>query len=260
MLFSLITVAMGRLNHLKAQTSWLDEWLVEAGTDCELVERVIVTDVTSIEHFEVGSRKNIKFEYRTIASGGFNKAQLLNVALERALGKFSIFVDVDLLPAFPLSFLIQHQGLFSNCIFSGYRIDVDDRAIGAKSMLEGDGPSLGPEDGPSAQMKYLLAGHRFGVCPVFTTAELRLAGGLDVRYRGWGGEDQELIERLQASHGPLLRSPDYLWAHLRHPNRQDGWNDPTLTQRNRELYRNSPARQENLQRVRSMLASWMRLE
>lgn len=95
--------------------------------------------------------------------------------------------------------------------------------------------SLGPEDQPSALRKHLLGGERFGVMPLFWRDRLQTLGGWDEAFVGWGAEDQALIEHYLTPQQALCRCPELIYLHLHH-GPAAGWNEPDLTQKNRDYY------------------------
>jgi hypothetical protein len=95
---------------------------------------------------------------------------------------------------------------------------------------------LAPEDSPSAQLKYLLRAERFGVCPFYTRQDWDHCRGVDEGFIGWGAEDADLVHRIAQLGRTLVRSYDLLYFHMPH-GRDAGWNDPLLTEENRQRYR-----------------------
>jgi hypothetical protein len=121
-------------------------------------------------------------------------------------------------------------------LVTGYRVmssslsvDVDDLAT------EIEQTSIAPEDMPTALWKQLIRQERFGVVPLFNQSRLVEIGGWDEAFVGWGGEDQDIIERYLDGGRFLCRSPELVYLHLPHePNQQ--WTEAPLVEQNRKHY------------------------
>jgi hypothetical protein len=170
-------------------------------------------------------------------TGVFHKTRALNLGLQWSRGQFVTPWDVDLIPVGQsLNAHLQLAKQSPNLLVSGYRLmaatetlDVDRVETVAKTA------AIACEDSPSALRKHLTAGERFGVLPFFAADRLLKIGGWDEGFRGWGAEDQDLLERYLSSGGYLCRCPDLLYLHLAHP-RESNWTEEASIARNRQHY------------------------
>lgn len=172
----------------------------------------------------------------------FHKTRLLNAGLFCARGDFVVAYDSDLLPLFPLQTLCHLLRSSPSLVVGGYRVMAGpapaDLPVGVPQADANPLARLAsaPEDCAGAVYKQLLTGERFMVCPAFHRDLLIELAGWNETYRGWGCEDQDILERYLAASGLLpARLPDLLYLHFDHP-AQSGWNDPELVERNRAHY------------------------
>lgn len=233
---TLIVPYRDRKVHLKTQLLW---WQQQTATDlfncCEiLLIELTATPSTWIQAALTGS--NVRYLHLP-CTGAFHKTKALNFGLSIATGNWIVPFDVDLIPVGTT--LLHHWQIAQSArslLITGYRlmhsaptleINQIDAAI-AKA-------TIAPEDMPTALYKHLTRGERFGVVPFFQRSVLEQIGGWDEQFIGWGGEDQDLIERYMSTNYTLCRCPELVYLHLHHPP-QPQWNDPELTQRNRQHY------------------------
>lgn len=233
-IFSFISTCFHRSAHLLAQADWLHaRWNASASNKCW--EHIVVCDSMARDQLnstDLGYRPTM---YVQPYEAPFPKARLLNLAATKASGRYLVPMDVDLLPLFETEFLLRNQELFNNCVFSGYRLNCSQEALPLGKSISKREVETCPEDGSSALKTQLLAKERFGVGPIVGREVFLKTGGYDEQFRGWGAEDQDLIERVCIHQGPLVRSPDYVWLHMDH-GVSAGWNDHFLIDRNRERY------------------------
>jgi hypothetical protein len=170
-----------------------------------------------------------RFRYTFIKQPGiFHKTLLLNTGLSLSKGTLIIPYDVDLLPVGDaLNRSVTTAITCDNLLIAGYRL--------MSSEEELDQLTIAPEDSISALKKYLLNKELFGVCPVFHKKRLLEIGGWDENFKGWGVEDQDIIERYCEKKIVFARSPQITYTHL-YQEKQEGWNNHELTIRNREFY------------------------
>ena len=168
--------------------------------------------------------------------GVFHKTLLLNTGLALAQGCHVVPYDSDLLPLFSLELLCHLVQTSPNLLLGGYRIMSGEKCgINITTPLY-TRPSSAPEDCSGAIYKQLMHGERFMVCPVFRRDHLDTLGGWDESYRGWGCEDQDMLERyLTLSEQLPARIPDLVYLHFDHPT-QRGWNEAVHILRNRNHY------------------------
>lgn len=235
---SLLIAYRNRPEHLRTFLRWFKR--VESLTD--QVEAVLVeTDgQPSLGEKQIGEYSNLVYEFDQ-NTGNFHKTRLLNLALNRASGRFTIAYDIDLVPLdFEFKKHIQIADMSEGLLVCGYRINSKAREFQErdldliwKYMHVG---SIAEEDLEEGCLKsQFLYGERFGVLPFFRRTELLKLGGWDERFVGWGVEDQDMIGRYLGSGRFLLKSPDLLYLHLDH-GKSEGWNDDKLTEKNVELY------------------------
>jgi len=236
MRLALLTAYRARPEHLVRQREWLRRLRAEELDDFEWV--VVEGDERSSAAAEL-ELPWCRHE-RVPMRGPFHKSLLLNRAARLSSAELLCPFDVDLLPA--PGVLSLHRRLAAEAtgmLVTGYRLNLselpDVHASPPEWLHAGDG-ALGPEENPSALRKYLLAGERFGVCPVYRRSDWEAVGGVDERYVGWGAEDQDLTQRVVSLGRTLVRCYDLLYFHMPH-GQEAGWHDPALTERNRALFR-----------------------
>jgi hypothetical protein len=168
--------------------------------------------------------------------GVFHKTHLLNTGLSLAQGTHVVPYDSDLLPLFSLELLCRLVRKSPDLVLGGYRIMSGEQCDTNKAKTLLAVPSSAPEDCSGALYKQLMKGERFMVCPVFRRDHLDALGGWDENYRGWGCEDQDMLERyLTLSKQLPARLPDFVYLHFDHPTQQ-GWNEAIHINRNRKHY------------------------
>lgn len=163
---------------------------------------------------------------------GFPKSRLLNTGLAATSRDFVMAFDADLAP-YPnvLQEHVRLAAMHGDLCVSGYRVML----ARGEATLEFDGISeanIAPEDRPSALAKYLGRSAAFGVLPCFQRRRVIQLGGWDEKFEGWGGEDEDMIERYCATGVVLVRAHRLLYVHSYHEPRQ-GWGSQDLTETNR---------------------------
>ena len=243
MRLALLTAYRTRPDHLTRQRAWLERLRAEELDDFEWIvvegdERASATPALDLPW--------CRYDFVSM-SGPFHKSALLNHAAGMSPASLLCPFDVDILPAQgTLSLHCQLATEAHRMLIAGYRLNLPDLPSVAsprdctwrwlQSLVGASAEVLGPEENPSALRKYLLHGERFGVCPMYRREDWEAVGGVDERYVGWGGEDQDLIERVVDTGRTLARSYDLIYFHMPH-GREAGWHDPLLTERNRALFR-----------------------
>jgi len=168
----------------------------------------------------------------------FHKTSLLNHGLNLVDTKFLTAFDIDLIPY--RNSLLRHLEIAkksSSFLVTGYRLMAPQPFIDNKSDLDSIivRSAIAAEDESSALKKHLTSHEKFGVLPLFRTEELKKIGGWDENFVGWGGEDQDIIQRYCNLGYTLCRVPDLLYLHLHHNHNQD-WYSPEIINKNREYY------------------------
>jgi predicted glycosyltransferase involved in capsule biosynthesis len=231
-ILSLLVPYRNRPLHLKC----LLEWFVIASLANARIELVII-EYSLRPSMRPVARPNIRYVH-VEGNGVFNKARLLNMAFKISKGKIVVAYDVDLVPAdlsfdLHLSFVEKSETL----LFSGYRLNYPEEYLSPADITTAKYLSAVAKENCSEKFlkMQLVDGQRFGVLPFFNRRRVMEIGGWDERFEGWGGEDQDFIERYLGNSRYLVKCPDLLYIHLHHGH-ASGWNDPLLTERNTALY------------------------
>lgn len=247
-MISLITAYRNRKAHWDVMRRWLERIRVEEGfTDFEWI--VVEGAAKATLEGEMTGADWLKYAFHPM-KGLFCKSLLLNLGAGLADGSHFMPLDTDLLPARHVlshhaRLALEHPAL----LFTGYRLMLAEIPALTPNLEDAGGvcgrlsrqfresgvPPLGPEENASALCKYLLAGERFGVMPLFSLAVFRELGGYDEQFAGWGAEDQDLFERYCGTGATPVRCHDLLYLHMPHGEDAD-WKEPELTVRNREYF------------------------
>lgn len=229
MKLSLLVTYRQREHHLKTQLDW---WkLSQASIEYEII--IIEADeFPSVWIAKEIADTNIKYAYLP-CKGVFHKTKALNIGLSLASGEFVAPFDVDLIPlAHTLPQQLKIAQLSSHLLVTGYRVMLNSDAISFDAVSSS---KIAPEDQPTALWKQLIHRERFGVVPFFQRDRLLEIGGWDEKFVGWGGEDQDIIERYLQDGRFLSRCPELVYLHLPHPPNQH-WTETVFTDRNRQHY------------------------
>lgn len=169
--------------------------------------------------------------------GVFHKSRLLNIGLAMTRAELVLPYDVDLVPVGET--LVRHArlaGTHRDLLVTGYRLmsrrDRIELPVTQEIAAEA---TMAVEDREISHRLHLVHGYRFGISPIFERSRLAAIGGWDEEYRGWGAEDQDLIDRYLASGTSFVRSPDLVYLHLHH-DATAGWNDLRYVVANRDRY------------------------
>lgn len=236
MKLSLIVAYRRRESHLRTQLAWWKKQSRQGLLDsCELV--VVEADEKRSPWIEQEIDSPTIQYIHLPQSGVFHKTKALNLGLTLSKGQFVTPFDVDLIPIG--NTLLQHlkmAGLTPYFLVTGYRVMSSSLSIDIDNLApEIEHSSIAPEDMQTALWKQLLHKERFGVVPLFNQSRLREIGGWDETFVGWGGEDQDIIERYLDGGRFLCRSPELVYLHLSHePNQQ--WAEAPLVEQNRKHY------------------------
>ncbi|HYE55009.1 MAG TPA: galactosyltransferase-related protein [Chitinophagaceae bacterium] len=240
---SLIVPYRNRPLHLKCMLDWF-------AITAALNEQIELILVEYSEHPTEGlqSGRNIKYVHEK-GNGNFNIAKLLNIGLANSKAKMVTAYDVDLVPL-DLSFRlhIELTEKLGECLVTGHRLYYNEEYLSPLEIEQAKYRSAIAKDDTSEKFlkMQLIDGQRFGVLPFFNRKRMLDIGGWDERFEGWGGEDQDLIERYLDNSRYLLKCPDLLYIHLKHSSDTAGWNDQLLTQQNTQLYHAKREKQINL--------------
>jgi hypothetical protein len=233
---SLIITYRQREAHLRTQLSW---W--QHGSNHELFQwfEVFLIEVSEAPSGWVQDLLSpMPWFYHHCPCGGvFHKTRALNLGLGMASGEFVVPYDVDLLPTG--NSLANHLWIAMrspDLLITGYRLMGEQTTVVIAEIPTAlDQSHIAPEDQPSALWKHLVRHEKFGVLPFFRRDRLHEIGGWDEQFVGWGGEDQDVIERyLNAGHH-LCRCPELVYLHLFHDSNPD-WSDPDIIAQNRQHY------------------------
>jgi predicted glycosyltransferase involved in capsule biosynthesis len=236
MKLSLIVTYRQRENHLRTLLSW---WKQQSTLDqlneCTMI--LVEADKSPSAWIEPEIQDtNIQYAYCPCAEV-FHKTKALNLGLTLSQTEFVAPFDVDLIPiGDTLNRHLQMAILAPQILVTGYRVMVEQETVNIDELdaiLEQT--FIAPEDKPTALWKHLIRGERFGVVPFFNKARLLDIGGWDEVFVGWGGEDQDIMERYLQGRQYMCRSPELVYLHLAHePNPQ--WHETSLVEENRKHY------------------------
>ncbi len=233
MQLSLLVTYRDRPHHLDTQLHW---WQQAAPADCELVLVEAAATPTPGLGDRLAQLPRSRYYYLP-CPGIFHKTRALNAGLAQARGDWIAAFDVDLIPLGAT--LERHLAIAQSAprlLVSGYRLlcptpTLDWTALPATVAAA----EIAPEDRPTALRKHLTQGERFGVVPLLQRERLVAIGGWDAGFVGWGGEDQDLIERYLADGRHFCRSPELVYLHLAHE-RDRAWAEAATVAQNRAHY------------------------
>ena len=210
------------------------EWFCDSKySDFEAI--IIESDENSEIETVVSDYKNIKYiHYQEDSNSVFHLAKYLNIGLKHSKSDLICPFDIDLIPL--KNSLIRHYDVAVTTphIVSGYRLNVslENWKNPQNSELE-----VCSEDYPSALKKHLTTHEKFGVLPIFSKDKIYKISGWDENFKGWGAEDQDLIERyLEFSNCEFLRSPNLVYLHIAHEY-HEFWKQEVVVQKNRDYYK-----------------------
>lgn len=236
MKLSLIVTYRQRENHLKTQIAW---WKRQAAKNlystCEVILVELEESPSSWIQEEIADT-NIKYMHLPEA-GIFHKTKALNLGLSLSQGKFVTPFDIDLISiGNTLEKHLQMAEMSPHFLVTGYRVMSSSVTVDVANIsAELERTSIAPEDMPTALWKHLLRRERFGVVPFFNRERLIKIGGWDEEFVGWGGEDQDIIERYLLDKKYFCRSPELVYLHLHHERNQQ-WHEASLVEQNRSHY------------------------
>ena len=235
-LLSLLVTYRQREPHLQTQLRWFQKQ-VELRL-LENIEVLLVECDREPSQWIQYAHKNRNFHYLYYSCDGvFPKTKALNFALKYAKGQFITPFDVDLIPW--ENTLLRHlemAQLNPKLLISGYRVMLDRETLDFTDLTPYiKRAAIAPEDAKTALWKQLFHRERFGVLPFFSRDRLLEIGGWDENFLGWGGEDQDIIERYLADGRYFCRSPELIYLHLFHEKIKQ-WNETEIIERNRKYY------------------------
>ncbi len=229
MKLSLLVTYRQREHYLKTQLDWWKS--SQASIECE----IIIIEADEYPSAWIAAEiadTNIKYAYLP-CRGAFHKTKALNLGLSLASGEFVAPFDVDLIPlARTLSQQLKIAQLSPHLLVTGYRVMLNDDPINSEAV---NSSKIAPEDQPTALWKQLINQERFGVVPFFKRDCLLEINGWDEKFIGWGGEDQDIIERYLIGGRFLARFPELVYLHLPHPPNQH-WTETAFVNQNRQHY------------------------
>lgn len=234
MKLSLLVTYRRREAHLKNLLNW---WKAhpEVAQFCEVI--LIELDQVPTDWVQrLSGIHSIRYAF-CLCKGAFHKTQALNQGLGIAQGEWVAPFDVDLIPIGDA--LMQHLRIAAASpalLVTGYRVMTASETVDVNQLdVELAQSAIAPEDMPTALWKHLVRGERFGVVPFFRRDRLTQIGGWDEVFVGWGGEDQDIIERYLGRDYHLCRCPDLVYLHLWH-DRDPQWMEPHFIEQNRHHY------------------------
>jgi hypothetical protein len=120
-------------------------------------------------------------------------------------------------------------------LVAGFRLMADIGQVSADQSVSVVDCDVAPENSPSSVRKWLVDCERFGVVPHFNRHRANEIGGWDEGFMGWGGEDQDMIERYLAAGSNLILCPDLVYIHLKHAPDPE-WSERQFVDSNRNHY------------------------
>lgn len=229
---SLLVAYRKRPLHLKCMLEWFAiSSAVNAHIELIIVEYSLSPSITATKG------RNIKY-FHVPGDGIFNKSKLLNIGLKNSSGKMVAAYDVDWVPV-DLSFR-RHLMLAEkseDLLVAGHRLNYPEEYLNSAEIEQARySTSVAKEDCSEKYLRMqLIEGQRFGILPLFSREILLETGAWDEAFEGWGGEDQDVIERYLGNSRYLVKCPDLLYIHLNH-GKAEGWNDAALIEKNNALY------------------------
>jgi predicted glycosyltransferase involved in capsule biosynthesis len=224
---TLIVTYRDRPKHLSL---FAKQWNSYFSIFCNLV---FIEDGASSTAHSLFSGENITYLFNP-NNGVFNKAKLINLALEHTDTHLFCVFDIDLISSGDS--LKKHLELAKKIkpnVIAGYRLNTSYNNF-AKNNLKT--LSLSSEMKRSAILKYLTSHERFGVNPIYETFNAKAINCFDETFNGWGCEDQDFLERyLEFNKSSLLQSYDLLYIHIKHKHNSK-WKNNDLTESNRKYY------------------------
>jgi predicted glycosyltransferase involved in capsule biosynthesis len=235
----LLTLLIPYRQREKALVSFC-EWSIDARNSkaCPQIRVILIEGSSTPTENVAAIAAKAGIEYYFVKNEGvFHKTRLLNFGLKLVSSNYVLAYDVDLIPYG--NSLLRHLHLTqssSHFLVTGYRLMCDRPSLIDNNLDEEcDRSSIAPEDMPTALKKHLTSFEKFGVLPMFETKLLQQLGGWDENFLGWGGEDQDLIERYSRLGFTLCRVPELVYLHLNHDREPDWYSSEILT-RNRSYY------------------------
>jgi predicted glycosyltransferase involved in capsule biosynthesis len=184
--------------------------------------------------------ENLNFKYYFVPGEGiFHKTYLLNIGLSYVKTKFVMAYDIDLIPY--QDCLSKHLNLTINnhsFLVTGYRLMLNESYLEDFNQLESYAQQgeISNEDQPTALKKNLISFEKMGVLPIFETEKLLKIGGWDENFLGWGGEDQDLIQRYCLTYNyTMCKVPELVYLHLKH-DYESTWYSSTIIAQNRSYF------------------------
>jgi hypothetical protein len=217
------------------------DWWQSQSRDLQTAFEVWLVEVSETPtNWILSAIKQTNFRYiHCPCKGTFHKTRALNLALAASRGDYVVPYDIDLLPVketLKRHLFIAEQS--HQLLITGYRLMSDCETVTVDQMPSAlESGTTAPEDQPTALWKHLIRHEKFGVVPFFNRLRLLGIGGWDENFMGWGGEDQDIIERYLQPDYALCRCPELLYLHLLHPP-DSGWAERQFVEQNRAYYYN----------------------
>lgn len=232
-MLSLLIPYRNRPSHLKALFSWASQKEIINDPTFEII--LIEQDSTPSAR-KICEAHNVKYIFRDDA-GPFHKTHLLNMGLNNAKREYVTPFDIDLIPySDSLQRHLRMAIKYNPAVITGYRLMCPQNELNyplrEKELFNTS--SVAPEDLPTAVYKQLAHKEKFGVLPIFLKSRLLSIKAWDEKFIGWGGEDQDVLERYLGD-SDFLRCPEIIYFHLNH-NNDPHWKDESLIHKNRAHY------------------------
>jgi hypothetical protein len=138
----------------------------------------------------------------------FNRSRTLNAGAAVARGRFLVLHDADALPPFHLCEEVAKRMRDEHDGWLPHRLIFYLTPEGSSTFAGSDGAEL-PSDVDE------VVQNNPSTCDAVLRSAFESIGGYDERYQGWGGEDEEFLERLRTRR--FLRGGILPLVHLWHP-------------------------------------------
>lgn len=218
---------------------WL-KWIKNQHNNFSSVQIILIENDVKPTLIIQQKASELSIEYHFIESDGiFHKTYLLNYGLKFVKTRYIMAYDIDLIPY--KNSLFQHWQLTTqtnNFLVTAYRLMLEESSLNIFDSLEDyiNRANVAPEDKPTALKKQLISFEKMGILPIFETEKLIKIGGWDENFLGWGGEDQDLIQRYSLAYNlTMCKVPKLLYLHIAH-DYQCHWYSSEIITKNRNYY------------------------
>jgi len=170
---------------------------------------VIVVEQATTPVYEQHCPPGVRYVHVSDRPGHeFNRSRTLNAGAAAARGKFLVLHDADALPPYRLCEVVAERMGDGHDGWLPHRLIFYLTAEASATFAGSRGARLPSEVGEVVQ-------NNPSTCDAVSKSAFESIGGYDERYQGWGGEDEEFLERLHTLR--FLRGGILPLVHLWHP-------------------------------------------